>query len=407
VSTNELDFGTGKENTTITVTNDSKDNALTSGVTSLDYQFKSDRSWVTVSPVSGHLEGEQSGTHTVAVDRSGLAFGAHVATVTVTSNGGNETITVMVTKTSDACVGATDPASNPSPDNEATGVPLTATLEWEAGESQCDELTATYDLYFGTANPPPFHHNNGSSKSWDPGGLTGNTLYHWRVVAKDVNGSTTSTTWSFRTAGIVACDEEPTNINDMSPSDGANDVALDANLSWDGGNSQCPGLTATYDVYFGTASTPPFHHNNGSSKTWDPGTLEENRTYYWRIVAKDANGSTSSPVRDFRTLGCDEEFTAPCSPSPKNDADRVNTNHNLSWQCGSSLTDDDECESSVTYVVYFGTSAPLGEDDIVGTTSSRSWNLPELDDDRTYFWKVVARKDGELKSSATWEFETR
>jgi hypothetical protein len=411
VSDNEIDFGAGRVNTEITVTNDSKDKAITSGVEALDYRFESDRSWVTIAPVSGRLEGEQTATHMIAVDRSGLAFGSHVATITVTSNGGNATIIVRVTRSDDACEGAPDAPSGPSPGNGDTGVSVASSLDWERGESQCDDLDATYDVYFGTSSPPPFHHNNGGSKSWDPGGLASNTLYYWRVVAKDANGSTSSATWSFRTAGVVACDDEPSNIADMTPSDGADDVSLDANLSWSGGNSRCPGLTATYDVYFGTDSTPPLRQNTGSTKTWDPGTLEANRTYYWRIVAKDANGSTSSAVRDFRTRDddddCDESITPPCNPSPKDRADRVNRNANLSWRCGSSFDEEDDCDSGVTYVVYLGTGESLGEGDILGTTGSRSYNLPELASRQKYYWKIVARLGSQTKTSETWEFETR
>ena len=42
-------------------------------------------------------------------------------------------------------------------------------------------------------------------------------------------------------------------------------------LSWSGGDSQCPGLTATYDVYFGTVNPPPVAGNDLASTEWyDP-----------------------------------------------------------------------------------------------------------------------------------------
>jgi hypothetical protein len=76
------------------------------------------------------------------------------------------------------------------------------------------------------------------------------------------------------------------------------------------------GATA-YDVYFGATSTPPKVASltvNGTSCTPEPcvsasvpGTIffrpaaAPNTTYYWRIVARNASGSTSGPVWSFKT----------------------------------------------------------------------------------------------------------
>ena len=407
VSTNEINFGTGSMfESTVTVTNDSKDNALTSGVNALDYEFTSDRAWVTVTPVSGHLEGEQSEEHTIAIARSELAMGANVATITVTSNGGRETITVLANRTGDGCDALPSIPTAPEPDNDAENVPLAVVLSWENGDSGCDGFTATYDIYFGTEPTPAFDHNNGSSKSWDPPALESNTLYYWRVVARDSNGSTTGPTWSFRTTGSVNCEAGPSALSSLSPIDDATNVSLDQNLSWQGGESQCAGLTATYDVYFGTSSTPPFRENAGTAKSWDPGTLSAGTTYYWRVVAKDANGSVSSTVRSFRTRACDDDFTAPCSPAPSDEKDNVNPKiGSLSWQCGTATSD--ECDVDITYVVYLGRTEDLSEVHRIGTASSSSIKPPPLQGKTTYYWKVVARTDDESKSSPVWSFTTR
>jgi hypothetical protein len=107
LSTNTLDFGTTRSEATFTVTNDSKDNALTSGVAALDYQLKPTALGHHHADV-GHCDGEQSVTHTVTVDRSGMPDGQNLATITATSNGGSDHITVRVT--TGAAVGA---ATNP------------------------------------------------------------------------------------------------------------------------------------------------------------------------------------------------------------------------------------------------------------------------------------------------------
>jgi hypothetical protein len=75
------------------------------------------------------------------------------------------------------------------------------------------------------------------------------------------------------------------------PANGATNVDLNADLSWTGGGP--PGLTITYDVYFGTTSSPPKVSSNQSAKSYNPGTMSYSTTHYWKIVAWDQNGNSS------------------------------------------------------------------------------------------------------------------
>ena len=67
----------------------------------------------------------------------------------------------------------------------------------------------------------------------------------------------------------------------------------------------------SYDVYFGTSSSPPKIATvipPAGVSTWVIGTLyrgvsrSSKTTYYWRVVAKNSAGSTSSPIWKFTTL---------------------------------------------------------------------------------------------------------
>ncbi|GAG24577.1 unnamed protein product, partial [marine sediment metagenome] len=70
------------------------------------------------------------------------------------------------------------------------------------------------------------------------------------------------------------------------------------------------GDTVTYDVYFGTSSIPPLVSNDQSGTTYDPETLSNNTKYYWKIVAEDNHGATTSgSVWEFTTS---EEVPADC-----------------------------------------------------------------------------------------------
>jgi hypothetical protein len=60
--------------------------------------------------------------------------------------------------------------------------------------------------------------------------------------------------------------------------------------------------TRTYDIYFGTNTSPQQIVNNQTTSTYQPWTLLENTTYYWKIIAWDNHGaSTSSSIWNFTT----------------------------------------------------------------------------------------------------------
>jgi|GEM_PF-335137 len=82
------------------------------------------------------------------------------------------------------------------------------------------------------------------------------------------------------------------------PEDGAMNVSVETNLSWDGGDYD-PGDFVYYDVYFGTSSVPPFKEKIGPFR-WDQvdivyelPDLISNTKYYWKIVATDVQGASS------------------------------------------------------------------------------------------------------------------
>jgi hypothetical protein len=100
---------------------------------------------------------------------------------------------------------------------------------------------------------------------------------------------------------------EPSNPN---PADGEGEVDIDTALSWN--CSDPDGDDVTYDVYFGSTSPPPLVKSDHNSNSFDPGTLDYETTYYWRITAWDLPGDfTSGPIWHFTT----KENTVPSAPT--------------------------------------------------------------------------------------------
>ena len=93
----------------------------------------------------------------------------------------------------------------------------------------------------------------------------------------------------------------PNTPSNPSPANHATVVSINADLSWTGGDPDA-GDTVTYDVYFGTSASPPLVSNDQTATTYDPGALNYNTKYYWKIVATDNHAaSATGPVWYFTT----------------------------------------------------------------------------------------------------------
>ena len=86
----------------------------------------------------------------------------------------------------------------------------------------------------------------------------------------------------------------------LSPVDLATNQISATTLSWSAGSGTVP---SGYDVYFGTAASPPLVSTNFGGTTYSPGFLLLNTTYYWKIVPRNgadlASGCTT--VNRFTT----------------------------------------------------------------------------------------------------------
>ncbi len=183
---------------------------------------------------------------------------------------------------------------NPEPEFMASNVPINVVLRWEASDPDGDPLT--FDVYFGTTEEPPLVEEDLTQSEYNPGTLDYNKTYYWRVVAKDDHGNEMEgDLWVFTTVG----NEKPT-LSYVSPNNGAQNLGLEVELEWDASDPE--GEELEFDVYFGTSSSPALVVSGYGETSYNPGKLDYNTTYYWKIVARDEYGNeTEGPVWNFRT----------------------------------------------------------------------------------------------------------
>ena len=133
----------------------------------------------------------------------------------------------------------------------------------------------------------PIFKGNQDANTFNPGTLAFITTYYWRI--DKVNGPNTvkGNVWNFTTQSGKA--------SDPSPADNIIYVAIDATLNW----SASTGATS-HDVYFGTTN-PPIFQINQTGTTYNPGTLAQSTTYYWRIDEVGGFGTIQGDVWSFTT----------------------------------------------------------------------------------------------------------
>ncbi|MBI9036635.1 MAG: hypothetical protein JEY97_00760 [Bacteroidales bacterium] len=86
-----------------------------------------------------------------------------------------------------------------------------------------------------------------------------------------------------------------------NPIDESENQSIESYISW-----LCfkpKGEALTYDIYFGTDTTPPLLASGQSETTYNPGVLENSKEYFWKIVAHDSNNNSSEgPLWSFITI---------------------------------------------------------------------------------------------------------
>jgi len=133
-----------------------------------------------------------------------------------------------------------------------------------------------------------------STTSYTDSGLASSRAYSYRVRASNAAGFSGYS--NVATASTAAAPTAPPSAPaSPSPASGITNVRTSVNLRW-----TCSGAES-YTVYFGPSSTPLQYATGLTSPSLAVSGLKGGTTYYWRVVATNPNGSTSSSVWKFTT----------------------------------------------------------------------------------------------------------
>jgi len=235
------------------------------------------------------------------------------------------------------------PALVPNPADGSVNVILDIMLSWIS-----DPNAIMHDIYFGTSELPPFIRQQ-YQREFYPGALEPDTRYYWRIDDIDsLPNRAVGNIWTFLTGS------QPTHAYGPSPVNGIDDVvAYRAILTW------CPGLNAVkHNVYLGTDFNDVYQATTGNPSGvlvsvaqepnyFDPGILEFEQTYYWRIDEIVNRGVITTGNIWMFTTGSQPVHAY--NPHPPDGAMGVSPNVILSWSPG---------KDAVSHNVYFGSTYP-------------------------------------------------
>ena len=292
-------------------------------------------------------------------------------------------------------------AHNPGPGDGAIHEDIWVTLSWSPGG-----FAASHDVYLGdnfgvinegTRDSDTYRGNQlstfyiaGFPGFAYPEGLVPGTTYYWRI--DEVNDANPDSPWK---GPIWRFSIPPKTAYNPVPADGAGIAETTVNLSWTTGFG-----AKLHTMYFGTDYDTVANAAAGipvGSTSYNPGPLQAEKVYYWRVDEFDGLGTYKGDVWAFTTLG------AVANPQPANSTADVSMATVLSWT---------PATNAASHQVYLGLdkdtvrSADATSPEYKGSRAlgAESYDAGLLEANTTYYWRVDAVTNGTPVKGPVWSF---
>ena len=324
-----------------------------------------------------------AGTYTLTIQGTGSQ--THSTTVTLVVNVAPASFTLI------------------SPDSSSTVSTLTPTLRWHKATDPDPLDTIKYNVYY--TRKSDFSTSDSITNISDTSRvlptLQDDTVYYWKIKAKDKWGKTTwsSNTWNFR----IYVPQQPATFNLVHPVDRETVWVYSDTIIWRKTTDPDPGDSIVYDLYYDTLSgftTPTIISN--LSDTFYYFTGIDDKTYYWKVLAKDINTSGRwSTQTNWRFNMYVPQAPNPFSLGSPDDKDTVILHPKLYWH---KATDPDPGDQ-LSYTIYWSLDSLSYPNSF--TTTDTVYTLPGLLNDTVYYWKVRVKDRFNLMTWSTqpyWSF---
>ncbi len=195
--------------------------------------------------------------------------------------------------------------------------------------------------------------------------------------------------------GFGVIPETPSIPVPISPENDATDVPVDVTLSWE--EAQQADAYSLEIARTASFATPEVSVSGIEETSYSVEGLQNDTEYYWHVRATNAQ-STSAYSTTYRFVTTSAPPAAPALIAPEDGAGSLPTTVLLDWQA---------VENADEYVVEVDTTAEFAAPVFRLTVSEAAVELMGLGNERTYFWRVRGRSNGETGEwSNTWAFTT-
>ena len=292
-------------------------------------------------------------------------------------------------------------AFGPNPADGAFHADTWVTLSWSAGD-----FAVSHDVYIGddfdvvenaTLDSEVFRGNQistfyiaGFPGFAYPDGLVPGTTYYWRIHA--VNETNPESPWKGPVWSFVI---PPKTAYNPEPADGAGIAETTVTLRWTAGFG-----AKLNTMYFGDDYETVANAVSGApvgTTSYNPGPLQAEKVYYWRVDEFDGLGTYKGDVWAFTTPG------AVGNPQPANGAVDVTMATILNWSAAA---------NAASHQVYLGLdknavrSADTASPEYKGPKSlgAESYDAGLLEANTKYYWRIDEVYNGNPVKGPVWSF---
>lgn len=187
----------------------------------------------------------------------------------------------------------------------------------------------------------------------------------------------------------------PAAVNNPTPADNADELALSTTLAWG------PAVRAdNYEVYLwkdgDNQPTSPTALLSGTS--YDPeGDLDPTTLYLWQVVAVNASGSTPGPVWSF-TTGQNIAPAQVVGPTPADNATGVLPTTSFSWS---------PAARAAEYELFLWKTSESAPETPTAVLSTPGYTpTASLEGETSYSWRVDSTNGAGTTTGTVWQFST-
>ena len=167
----------------------------------------------------------------------------------------------------------------------------------------------------------------------------------------------------------------------LSPENGSTKDEVNVTFRWNASDIDDDPGSLSFDLYLAKSDPPGLYMSGLEAESITVSNLDPGATYFWFVRPSDgvAHGTCTNGTWSFKVRDVVKPRTSLISPG--NDTFLNTTTARLTW--GSTPPQD----GTLTYFIFLGYSENLLVE--VAVTNGTEYTVPDLEDNTTYYWKVV------------------